>query len=116
MASYHDTSKTTQEIFYQGLMLGILSGLKDTHEIRSNRESGKGRYDLLIMPKDPSKLGIVMEFKAINDPAKLEEAAQTALMQIKKSKYTTELQSRNITNICAIGIGFSGKAIKVATN
>ncbi len=75
IASYHDTSKTTQEIFYQCLMLAILSGLKDTHEIRSNRESGKGRYDLLIMPKDPSKRGIVMKFKAINDPVKLEDTA-----------------------------------------
>ncbi len=116
MVSYHDTSKTTQEIFYQGLMLGILAGLKDTHEIRSNRESGDGRYDLLIIPKDPKQLGIVMEFKVINDPAKLEHAAQTALMQIKQSKYTTELQSRKIINICAIGIGFSGKAIKIATD
>lgn len=116
IASYSGTSKTTQEIFYQCLMLAILSGLKDTHEIRSNRESCKGRYDLLIMPKDPSKLGIVMEFKSINDPAKLEDAAQAALMQIKKSKYTTELQYRKITNVCAIVIGFSGKAIKIATN
>jgi hypothetical protein len=115
MASYHDTSKTTQEIFYQGLMLGILSGLKDTHEIRSNRESGKGRYDLIIIPKNPKELGIIMEFKAIDDELKLEETAMEALLQIKRSKYTTELQSRGVTSICCLGIAFSGKAIKIAT-
>ena len=115
MASYHDTSKTTQEIFYQGLMLGILSGLKDTHEIRSNRESGKGRYDLLIIPKDASKLGIIMEFKAIDDELKLVETAKEALLQIKKSKYITELHARDINSICSMGISFSGKAIKIVT-
>ena len=56
-----------------------------------------------------------MEFKAIDDPAKLEDAANTALMQIKTSKYIMELQSRKINNICAMGIGFSGKAIKIVT-
>lgn len=63
MASYHDTSKTTQEMFYQGLMLGILSGLKNTHEIRSNRESGKGRYDLLIIPKILHNLELLWNLK-----------------------------------------------------
>ncbi len=115
MASYHDTGKTTQEIFYQGLMLGILAGLKDHYEIRSNRESGKGRYDLLIIPKNPKELGIIMEFKAIDDELKLEETAKEALMQIKRSKYTTELRARGVVNICAMGISFSGKNIKIAT-
>lgn len=113
MASYHDTSKTTQEVFYQGLMLGILSGLKDNYEIRSNRESGYGRYDLLIIPKDPNKLGIVMEFKAVDNELKLADAANEALLQIKTSEYITELTARGINNVCLMGIGFSGKAIKI---
>ena len=117
MASYHDTSKTTQEMFYQGLMLGILAGLKDTHEVRSNRESGKGRYDLLIMPKNLQGLGIIIEIKAIRkNQSKLEMEAKEALRQIKKSEYTTELKSRGIHNLCSIGIAFSGKVIKVATD
>ncbi len=115
IASYHDTSKTTQEIFYQGLMLGILVGLKDTYEIRSNRESGKGRYDLALIPKNSKELGIIMEFKSIDDQSKLGKAAKEALTQIKKSKYATELQTRGIINVCQMGIGFSGKAIKIAT-
>lgn len=115
IASYHDTSKTKQEVFYQDLMLGILSGLKDNYEIRSNRESGYGRYDLLIIPKDTNKLGIVMEFKAIDDESHLVEAAKEALSQIQKSKYITELNTRGINNVCSMGIAFSGKVIKVVT-
>lgn len=116
IASYHDTGKNTQETFYQGLMLGILAGLKDTHEVRSNRESGDGRYDLAIIPKNSEDLGIIMEFKAINDPAKLDDVAKEALTQIKQSKYTTELHARGILNVCNIGIAFSGKIIRVMTD
>lgn len=116
IASYHDTGKNTQETLYQGLMLGILAGLKDTHEIRSNRESGDGRYDLAVIPKDLKQLGIVMEFKAINDPAKLDDAAKEALKQIKQSKYATELTSRGILKVCAIGLSFSGKSIVAVTD
>ena len=96
-------------------MLGILSRLKDTHEIRSNRRSGKGRYDLLIIPKDANKLGIIMEFKSTDDELKLTKIAKEALLQIKKSKYITELHVRGINSICSMGISFSGKAIKIVT-
>jgi hypothetical protein len=93
MASYHDTGKNTQEIFYQGLMLGILAGLVGTYEVRSNRESGLGRYDLIVIPKDPKKLGIVIEFKAIENEKKLENEAKKALAEIKTLKYSTELKA-----------------------
>ena len=113
MASYHDTGENTQEIFYQGLMLGIVCGLKDHYEIKANRESGTGRYDLALIPKDPKNLGIVMEFKAIDDKLNLINEAKKALIQIKKLKYDTELRSRGIVNIYSMGIAFSGKAVKV---
>jgi len=116
MASFHDTGENTQEIFYQGLMLGIVCGLKDLYEIRANRESGTGRYDLALFPKDSKGLGIVMEFKAIDDQLNLTQEANKALQQIKASKYDTELRSRGILNICSMGIAFSGKAIKVVTD
>lgn len=117
MASYYDAKKNTQEIFYQGLMLGLVSGLKDSYEIKSNRESGLGRYDLSLIPKATNKLGIVMEFKAktAKDQETVEELAILALQQIKKSKYTEELKFRGVAKICCLGIGFSGKIIKVAT-
>ena len=111
--SCHDVSKKSQESFYHGMMLAFVSGLKGTHTVSSNKESGKGRYDLALIPIDITQLGIVMEFKAVDDPTKLEDAAQMALMQIKKSKYIMELQSRQVNNIFAMGVGFSGKAIKI---
>ena len=114
MASYHDTGENTQEIFYQGLMLGIVCGLKDHYEIRANRESGTGRYDLALIPKDPKNLGIVMEFKAINDKLNLINEAKKALIHIKKLQYNTELRSRGILKIYSLGIAFSGKAVKIA--
>ncbi len=116
MASYHDTGKNIQEVFYQGLMLGIVCGLKDTHEIRTNRESGQGRYDLALIPKDPKKIGIVMEFKAINEQLNLTEEANKALMQIKKLQYDRELRSRGINEIYSIGIAFSGKTVKLVAD
>ncbi len=111
--SYHDVSKKSQESFYHGLMLAFVTGLKKTHVISSNKESGSGRYDIALIPFDPSKLGIIMEFKAVDDQVKLIDTASDALVQIKASKYSTELKSKGITNICAMGISFSGKAIKI---
>lgn len=112
--SYHDVSKKSQESFYHGLMLAFVTGLKKTHIISSNKESGVGRYDVALIPLDPSKLGIIMEFKAVDDQLKLIDAASDALAQIKKSKYTSEVKSKGVNNICAMGISFSGKAIKIA--
>jgi hypothetical protein len=113
IASYHDTSRNKQETFYHGLMLGILSGLKDNYQVKSNRESGKGRYDLIIIPNNRDNLAVVMEFKAVDDESKLQSSAEEALEQINKSKYITEIKSLGITQICTMGIGFSGKDIKV---
>ncbi len=112
--SYHDVTKKSQESFYHGLMLAFVSGLKGTHEIKSNKESGKGRYDVAIIPRDITKLGIIMEFKATINDSKLELEAKEALEQIKQSGYFLELKARNITNICQLGLAFSGKYIKAA--
>lgn len=111
--SCRDVTKSSQESFYHGLMLAFVSGLKETHEIRSNKESGKGFYDVAIIPKDIKKLGIVMEFKAIAEDPNLESAAQEALKQINKSNYIAELKQRGITNICCMGIAFSGRKVKI---
>ena len=63
IVSYHDLAKEP-EAFFHGLLLGFIANLQETHEIKSNRESGFGRYDILLIPKDSSQLGIVIEFKA----------------------------------------------------
>ena len=61
--SYFDTCGDEPERFYHGFVLGLIAGLQDTYTIQSNRESGYGRYDVMIVPKDISKLGLVLEFK-----------------------------------------------------
>jgi hypothetical protein len=113
--SCHDVTIATQEAFYHGLMLGFVSGLKETHEIKSNKESGKGFYDVAIIPKDVGKLGIVMEFKATDKENNLDNEAKIALEQIDRSNYIAELNQRGITNICKMGIAFARKVVRIAT-
>lgn len=85
------------------------------HNTLSNRESGYGRYDVMIIPKDTSMLGIVIEFKKLDpdDYETLEETGDEALKQIFDKKYITELESRGITNIKEIAIVFKGKEVHI---
>lgn len=108
--SYFD-AVTEPEKFYHGFILGILVGLQQTHEVRSNRESGLGRADILVIPKDPSKLGVVLEFKRSDSPEALPQGAENALAQIEKRAYVKELQSQGIKKVLAMGVAFHGKAI-----
>ncbi|SHH45945.1 AAA family ATPase [Clostridium grantii] len=113
--SYFDVGGYEGEKVYHAFVLGMLISLDDTHEILSNRESGYGRYDVMIIPKDISKLGIVIEFKKLDpdDEETLEETADVALKQISCKKYTTTLKSKGITNIKEIAIVFKGKEIYI---
>lgn len=113
--SYFDVGGYEGEKVYHAFVLGMLISLNDTHEVLSNRESGYGRYDVMIIPKDASMLGIVIEFKKLDpdDEETLEETADEALKQIIDKKYTTELKSRGINNIKEIGIVFKGKEIYI---
>jgi hypothetical protein len=118
--SFHDVTKKSQEAFYHGLMLGLVVGLRDPHIINSNKESGQGRYDVAIIPKDNSQLGIILEFKAVQLSSTVEAretqlatAAQQALQQINQSKYVTDLHNHGVGNICAMGVAFSSKVVKV---
>ena len=115
-ASYLDTGSDKQENFYHALMLGLVAGLKDNYIIKSNRESGLGRYDLAIIPKDKDKLGIIMEFKKIEEKEDIEKAAQKALEQAQKTAYTTELKQMGVNNIIVMGMVFTGKSVKIICN
>ena len=85
----------------------------DEYQVKSNRESGYGRYDIMLIPKDKSKLGYVIEFKKVLAKENLEEAAQRAMEQVKSKQYAQELQGLGITNIFLLGIAFQGKEILV---
>ena len=114
-----------KEQFYHGLMLGLILMLKNEYEISSNNFSGKGRYDLLLKPKNifERKEGIIIELKAINiDNLKLNSEkihekllseCEVALNQIEEKEYTSILKNAGIDNILKIGIAFFGKEFEV---
>lgn len=106
--SYHDLAKEP-EAFYHGLLLGFTVSLHDIYEIKSNRESGLGRFDIMLIPKDINKMGIIIELKIKADNEILETTAKRALTQIEDKKYDQEFQQRKISKIVKIGIGFEGK-------
>ena len=98
------------EGFYHGMMLGLCAMLSNRYQVRSNRESGLGRFDIMLLPNVKSMPGFIYEFKFTRDEkTDLEDLAQEALTQINDKKYDTELLSAGIKNIVKIGIGFRGK-------
>jgi hypothetical protein len=113
--SYFDVGGFEGEKVYHAFVLGMLISLNDSHEVLSNRESGYGRYDVMIVPKDINKLGIVIEFKKLDpdDDEGLEETGEIALKQIKDKKYATTLESRGIKNIMEMAIVFKGKEVYI---
>lgn len=113
--SYFDVSGKEPENVYHAFVLGMLVSLADTYEVKSNKESGYGRYDVMIIPKDTSKIGIVIEFKKINEflDDTIEEATEEALKQIEDKKYEHELISRGIKNIIKLAIVFKNKEVKI---
>lgn len=112
--SYFDT-EDRNESFYHAFVLGMLIGLGDDYQVESNRESGYGRYDVMVIPKDKGKLGIIMEFKKVNQKKNedLEGAVEAALKQIQDKNYKQELLNRNVRKILEIGIAFQGKDLLV---
>jgi hypothetical protein len=112
-ASVHDVGDNA-EMFYHGFVLALVIQARDSHYIRSNRESGKGRYDVAVFPKtaNDGNLGILLEFKRVKTDDALEIAARAALGQIDDKQYDHELkQYAHIQNIVRIGIVFSDKAV-----
>ena len=113
--SYFDISGSEPEKVYHAFVLGMLVSLSDKYEINSNKESGYGRYDVMIIPKDVSKLGIIIEFKKIKgtNSKTIEKGTEEALKQIEKNQYEIELRKRNINNILKLAIVFKGKRVKI---
>lgn len=98
------------EAFYHGMMLGLCAVLSDRYQVRSNRESGLGRFDIMLIPRTKSLPGFIYEFKFTNNKnTDLNVLADEALKQINEKKYDTELVDIGITDIQKIGIAFCGK-------
>ena len=119
--SYFDTGKNPSiqepERFYHGFVLGLLAELDNEYVITSNRESGFGRYDVIIEPKEKDGEAIILEFKVRNPrrEATLEDTLQVALKQIEEKQYDTALLVRGITaeHIHKYGFAFEGKRVLV---
>lgn len=105
------------EGFYHGLILGLIALMDHQYQIKSNRESGDGRYDICLFPKYPNYPGIIMEFKwgSNLDSDLLDELANQALLQISKKRYDSEMKEIGVSNILKLGIAFSGKKIRIRT-
>ena len=119
-----DVSGTYKEQFYHGLMLGLVLILKNEYEITSNNFAGKGRYDLLLKPKNilEGKEGIIIELKIINEVKnlndnkiheKLEKECEVALKQVDEKEYSSVLKNAGIEKVLKIGIAFMGKEFEV---
>ena len=110
VSSYDAANK---ESFYHGFLLGMTALFVPEYVVESNRESGYGRFDIAIFPKDTSKSGVLMEFKAADSESQLEDKADEALRQIEEKQYSTEFEKRGISKIWKYGIAFFGKQVHV---
>lgn len=112
---------TAKETFYHGLVLGLCAMMQSRYYISSNRESGLGRFDIQLCPKEKYQEtlpAVLIELKAEKSKTsdQLKELAQTALEQIREKKYDTDLLSKGIATIYHFGVAFSGKAVEVAAD
>src|SRR3712207_5679657 len=102
--SYHDVGQ--EEKYYHNLVLGMILSMSKEYEIHSNLESGYGRYDISLEPRDKTKSGFILELKVAKSKEELEKKAKEALEQMESKKYATEIKERGITNIVTLGIAF----------
>lgn len=113
----HPSGRTQPERFYHGFVLGLLVELRDQYEVRSNRESGYGRYDVMLIPRQKNQLAFVLEFKVYDaqEELKLEDTVRSALVQIEAKHYDTELIERGISKskIRHYGFAFEGKKVLI---
>ncbi|MBQ7479830.1 MAG: AAA family ATPase [Selenomonadaceae bacterium] len=109
MASFHDTAN--KETFYHGLMLGLLTMLIPRYRVVSNRESGYGRFDIAVFPKQNQSPGMLMEFKVATTEADLPAKARDALTQIDHMDYLAEFRAQGVEDIWKYGVAFCGKKV-----
>ena len=113
--SFYDTGA---EGFYHGLFLGLIALMDNQYKIRSNRESGDGRYDICMYPKNKNHSGIIIEVKwesNLNQDS-LAKLAEKALRQIDAKNYDAEMVNEGVKHIIKFGIAFSGKKVEIKTS
>lgn len=108
--SYYDVAK---ESFYHGFVLGLCAIMDNRYEITSNRESGDGRFDICLKPREKNLPGILIELKAADHKESLEELAKEAVQQIEGKRYSTVLDEAGVKTVLKYGVAFCGKSIEV---
>lgn len=108
--SYYDTNGREPEKVYQAFLLGLLAGMSD-YEVSSNRESGFGRYDILLRPKGGKGQAVIMELKRLRPTETVEKALSSALQQIEDKRYDAILRQDGFTDILKMAITFDGKRV-----
>lgn len=105
------------EGFYHGLVLGLVALMDNHYKIKSNRESGDGRYDIGLIPRENKYPGIIMELKWKSglDEESLEALSDEALNQINEKQYDSEMSRDGVGKILKLGIAFSGKKVRIKT-
>ena len=121
MFSYFDTTTRIEpERFYHGFVLGLMVSLENRYIITSNRESGFGRYDIMLEPKNKEEVAIIIEFKVFNTrrDKSIEDTVQAALQQIEDKNYEADLIARGVPkeNIRKYGFAFRGKEVYIEEN
>ncbi len=111
--SYYDTGGKQSERIYHAFVLGLLAHLTHLYHIRSNRESGLGRYDVMMIPNDKSQAGIILEFKVTKTVDDRDAAVKAGLKQIATKDYGAELKAQGIERYAEIAVAFCGKSVKV---
>jgi len=102
------------EDFYHGLIWGMSLFLDKDYYVNSNKESGLGRYDIIIEPKNKNSRGFILEFKVVKEEEDLNKVSKEAIEQIINKKYDTQLKERGIKDITLVGIAFFKKLLKVS--
>lgn len=115
LPSYHDVRGANPEKFYHGLMLGLLASLEPEYEVRSNRESGNGRPDVLIKPRRPGKPGVVLELKSgrRSEGRTIKQALLEGLEQFRDNDYAAELRAAGVDTVHSMVVAFDGKKVAV---
>jgi hypothetical protein len=114
--SYHDTGGPEPERVIHGFIVGLLVGLGPDYEVRSNRESGYGRYDVMVLPRHAGRPGVVIELKTVDteEGETPTQALASALEQIRTRDYATELRERGASPVVELAAVFDGKRAWVA--
>jgi hypothetical protein len=114
LLSFHDPGVLDPERVYQGFVVGLLAVLEPGHQVRSNRESGQGRPDVIVRPAQPGRPGVVLELKVARPGKKtLEQALSEGLSQLQANDYGAELRAGGAAPVHAFAVAFDGKEVRV---